>query len=95
MTEKSRLIELLNTFNAMELTAFGKFLPSPFFNHRQDVIRLFDYFFQNKAARRKGVFEKEIVSRHIFPNEQYDKKKFGYTTSFLLKAAESFWFMVK
>lgn len=88
--QNSRLLELLQSFSPAELTAFGKYLRSPFFNHREDVVRLFDYFFQKKEIRRTNIFAKEVVFNSVFPKEKYDEKQLGYTMSFLLKAAQSF-----
>lgn len=88
--ENSRLLELLRSFSAAELTAFGKYLRSPFFNHREDILRLFLYFLDKKDARRHGVFDKDAVSRAVFPGEPYDEKKFNYTVSFLYQAALDF-----
>ena len=86
----SRLLELLQSLSPTELTAFGKYLRSPFFNQREDVVRLFDYFFQKKDSKKTSVFDKKEVFKNVFPNEKYDEKQLGYTMSFLLKAAESF-----
>jgi hypothetical protein len=88
--QNSRLLELLLTFSPAELTAFGKYLRSPFFNQREDVIKLFDYFFEKKAIKRAGVFDKTTVYESIFPKEKYDEKKLGYTTSFLYQLAQEF-----
>jgi hypothetical protein len=88
--QNSRLHELLQSFSPTELTAFGKYLRSPFFNHREDVVRLFDYFFKKKETKRAGVFDKAVVFENIFPQATYDEKQLGYTMSFLLKSAESF-----
>ena len=88
--QSSRLFELLQSLTPSELTAFSKFIRSPFFNHRGDVIRLFDYFFQKRSGKKKGLFEKKTVFKKLFPNEKYDEKQLGYTMSFLLKAAQSF-----
>jgi len=88
--ENSRLLELLRSFTPVELTAFGKFLRSPFFNHREDIIRLFDYFFAKRVARQTRVFEKGKVFQAIFFEEDFDEKKLNHTLSFLFQAAQGF-----
>ncbi len=88
--QSSRLLELLRTLTPAELTAFGKYLRSPFFNHRDDVVRLFDYFFEKKEARTAGVFDKKTVFDSIFPGEKFDQKQLSYAMSFLYQAAQNF-----
>ncbi len=86
----SRLLELLQSLTPTELTAFGKYLRSPFFNHREDVARLFDYFFKKRGLKNPSAFEKQEVFKNIFPKAKYNEKQLGYTMSFLLQAAQSF-----
>ena len=88
--QNSRLLELLRTLTPAELTAFGKYLRSPFFNHRDDVVRLFDYFFEKKEAKREDVFDKKNVFVGIFPGEKMDDKKLSYAMSFLYQATQNF-----
>lgn len=88
--QNSRLLELLRNLTPAELTAFGKYLRSPFFNHRDDVVRLFDYFFEKKEAKREKVFDKKIVFESVFPGERFDDKKLSYAMSFLYQAAQNF-----
>jgi hypothetical protein len=88
--ENARPFHLLRTFSAAEYTAFGKYLRSPFFNHREDILRLFEYYFEKKEAKRAGVFDKEKVFAAVFPGEQLDEKKLNYTLSFLYQAAQDF-----
>lgn len=88
--QNSRLLELLRTFSPGELTAFGKFLRSPYHNLREDVVLLFDYFFDKKDARSEAVFAKQNVFKAVFPKEGFDEKKLGYTGSFLHHLAQKF-----
>ncbi len=88
--QSTRLLELLRTFSPAELTAFGKFLRSPYHNQREDVVALFDYFFEKKDARSEAVFAKQNVFKAVFPSENYEEKKLGYTISFLHQLAQNF-----
>lgn len=88
--KNSRLLELLQALSPTELTAFGKYLRSPFFNHREDVQRLFQYFLEERGERWARIFEKETVFDAVFPAEVFDEKKYGYTVSFLYQAAQGF-----
>ncbi|MBK9016381.1 MAG: hypothetical protein IPM82_21195 [Saprospiraceae bacterium] len=88
--ENTRLLELLRTFSPAELTAFGKYLRSPYHNLREDVVLLFDFFFEKKDSKKTSVFEKETVFKAIFPKEIYDEKRLAYTGSFLHQLAQNF-----
>ncbi len=88
--QDSRLLELLRSFSPAELTAFGKFLRSPYHNLREDVVLLFDYFFEKKDSKKTSVFEKETVFKSIFPKEKYEEKRLAYTISFLHQLAQNF-----
>lgn len=57
--EKSALVKLIRSFSAVELRDVRKFLLSPFFNQRQDLIDLFEYLVSNQAP------QKESASRHL------------------------------
>ncbi len=85
--QTSRLFELLQTFSPSELTAFAKYLRSPFFNHREDVVRLFACFFEKKNTRS---FDKAWLFEKTFPGETFDEKKLAYAMSFLHQAAQNF-----
>jgi len=41
--ENSQLTEALQTLSKEEFREFGKFLRSPFFNNRSEVIRLYEF----------------------------------------------------
>ncbi|MCF8244860.1 MAG: hypothetical protein K9J37_09045 [Saprospiraceae bacterium] len=93
--ENSRLLELLRTFSPAELTAFGKFLRSPYHNLREDVVLLFDYFFEKKESKpqsggQANVFAKQTVFKAIFPKDIFDEKRLAYTLSFLHQLAQNF-----
>ncbi|MBK8562766.1 MAG: hypothetical protein IPN76_05335 [Saprospiraceae bacterium] len=88
--QNSRLLELLRTFSPTELTAFGKYLRSPYHNLREDVTLLFDYFFEKKESKKASVFEKENVFKAIFPSEIFEEKRLSYTISFLHQLAQNF-----
>ncbi len=58
--EKSQLTQLIFSFSPTEIREIRKFLESPFFNQRSDVVQLFDYLAQKQPA------EKESAKRHLF-----------------------------
>lgn len=88
--QKSRLLELFKSLNKVEVKKLRKWVRSPFFNQREDVILLFDYLDKNRPFDKPAKVHREYIFSKIFPNEQYDEKKIGYAQSFLLTEIKKF-----
>ncbi len=88
--QKSRLLELFKSLNKTEVKKLRKWVRSPFFNQRQDVILLFDYLEKNRPLEKTARLHREFIFSKIFPNEKYDEKKIGYAQSFLLTEIKKF-----
>lgn len=88
--KKSQLINILKTFSAKDIREMRKWLRSPSHNQRQDVIQLFDYFFDDNHLSKEDYLEKPFVFSWIFPRETYDDAKMRQVMFFLLKAIEDF-----
>lgn len=88
--KKSQLINILNTFSAKDIRETRKWLCSPAHNQRQDVIQLFDYFFDDNHLSKEGYLEKPFVFSWIYSKETYDDAKMRQVMFFLLKAIEDF-----
>lgn len=88
--QDSKLVDLLKTFEKEDWRWFRKFLLSPYFNSREDLIPFFDYLrkcapeFEEKTIRKEKVFKK------IYPKQKYDEKKISYAMNFMLGQAERF-----
>ncbi|MEM6316857.1 MAG: hypothetical protein AAF960_04265, partial [Bacteroidota bacterium] len=88
--QESKLIGILKTFDKEDWRWFKKFLLSPYFNSREDLIPFFEYLrkqapeFPEKAIRKEKVFKK------VYPKQPYNEKQFSYTMNFLLSQAERF-----
>ncbi|MFK7980606.1 MAG: hypothetical protein AB8G86_11535 [Saprospiraceae bacterium] len=88
--QNSKLIDLLKTFEKEDWRWFRKFLLSPYFNSREELVVFCDYLraqspdFKEKAIRKEKVFKK------LYPNEIYDEKRISYAMNFLLGQAEKF-----
>ena len=85
----SNLVLLFQQLNKTELRAIKKFVRSPFFNQRTDVIQFCDYlikYIDNKPAylSRKKVFAQ------LYPGETYDDAKMNSVMHFLLKLLKEF-----
>ncbi len=82
--QKSPLFRLFLTLEKSERRQLRKLVRSPFFNQREDVVRLFDHLDQYADAdgpqlRKAKVFEK------VFPGQPYDDGLLRYAMSFLLQ----------
>jgi len=88
--QKSRLLEIFKSLNKVEVKKLRKWVRSPFFNQREDVILLFDYLEKNRPFEKIAKLHREHIFSKIFPNEKYDEKKIGYAQSFLLTEIKKF-----
>ena len=82
---RSKLIELYKKLSKQDLTALRKFVRSPFFNQREDVIRLCDYIL--KAIRQEDFkqLSKPKAFQYVFTSATYEDRQMRYVMSFLLK----------
>ena len=87
--QKSVLFQLFAGLDKSDRRAMKKYVRSVYFNKRQDVIDLYEYF-NSKYDGKASAFDKELVFSAIYPNEKYDDKKMRYVMSFLLKNLEQY-----
>lgn len=87
--QNSRLQSVFDSLNGDELRSLRKFLQSPFFNQRSDVLALFELLI---ATRRPGkaLPNKEEIVQALYPGEPFDDQRVRHTMSFLLKNIEQF-----
>lgn len=69
---KSTLIELLGKFTHKEITQFGDYIRSPFFNKNQSVIKLYEYLRKIYPDFVESKVQKEYTYSVLFPNAQYN-----------------------
>ena len=89
--QNSRLLTTLRTLNKTEWRSFQKYLASPFFNQRADVLNLALYL-QKELAKPAGeqVLSKAAVWKKTNPQTPYEEKQLRYTMSYLLNMVENF-----
>ena len=87
--QNSLLHTAFQTLTGDEIKAFRKFVSSPFFNQREDVVRLFEVLVECRKSK-KPVLEKAALFHKIFPREKYDDRKMRHVMSFLLRLLEQF-----
>jgi len=92
---KSRLIQVLRTFNKKELREFKKWVQSPFHNQREDVIKLYEYLIESTNLLNDNLLDKAFVFPRIYPNEIFDDSKMRQVMHFLFKTLEEYLFFQK
>ncbi|MCB0663934.1 MAG: hypothetical protein KDC24_14400, partial [Saprospiraceae bacterium] len=87
--KNSRLFQVLAGLSPTQHNAFQRFLHSPYFNTREDLIELYTYIAQH-LGEQDTEFEKEKVFIAIYPGEVFDDTKLRLTMSYLNKLLEKF-----
>ena len=88
--QKSRLIEVLHTFNKKEFRELKKWFLSPAHNQRQDVIDLYDYLLKKDHLYNEEALKKEKVFQAIYPTHPFSDAKMRQVIHFTFKALEAF-----
>ena len=83
--QKSNLIAYLKQFSKRDWREFQKFIRSPYFNQREDIIILFDYLQKKMQPFRPEALERTLVFKKLYPKQSFDEKQLRHVTSFLLK----------
>ena len=87
---KNNLITFLKRLDKRDWREFRKFVRSPYFNQREDVIRLFDYLDKAINSLSLAALDKEKVFAEIYPEEIFNTNKLRHTTSVLLKILKKY-----
>jgi hypothetical protein len=87
--KSSKLVETLGALTKPELRELDKFLRSPYFNQRSDVLQLKDYLVANLGKDEKAL-SKPVVFAAIFPESAYDEKLIRYIMSFLYQLVKNY-----
>lgn len=87
--ENTRLISLLKTLDKKEWRELHKYVRSPFFNQREDLVQLFDLL-RDYLKHQKPIPDKAILFKKLYGNITYDDHKIRMVMSFLLKNVEQF-----
>ena len=86
--ENSQLIESLRTLDKNEIKEFGKFIRSPYFNNRSEVIRFFNYIKKFFPEFKSNELKEEIIFKNVYPDKKYSsvmtRKLISLTLNLLL-----------
>ena len=70
----SKLIHYLQTLQKSELGRFAKFLHSPYFNHSENITRLYEYLRKQWPDFEEDKLGREKVFKKVFRSPDYDYK---------------------
>ena len=87
---KSNIIAFLKHLSKRDWREFRKFVRSPYFNQREDVIRLFDYLDKVLMNSPPSAIHREKIYNKVYPQETYDEKKLRSTSFTLLKILKKY-----
>lgn len=88
--ENTRLVALLQTFDRKEQRELRKFVASPYFNQRQDVMDLCELLISCFNEKLPLPSKEEMFRQLYGPNEAFDDHKVRMAMSFLMKLAEQY-----
>jgi hypothetical protein len=83
--EKSNLFQLIQALSPVEMRDLLKFLQSPYFNQRHDLLVLYTVLAASTTAP-----EKQYVWQQLHPDIGYDDQKMRLLMSYLLRLVEQF-----
>ena len=87
----SQLYKILGSLEGIQLNALERFLVSPYFNPREDVIKLVSYYkIEIKKARPK--LAPQEVFEQIYPDDQFDDQRLRLLLSKVFKLVKRFLF---
>ncbi len=87
--DNSRLVHLLQRLSPVELRKFDRFLQSPYFNTRSDVLQLFHAIRANLEANRASA-TRDAVFQAAFPEKQLSASEQHLLMSYLARLFEQF-----
>lgn len=85
----STLLKNIATLSTKDRNMFQKWLSSPFFNQREDLVALFQYVHKH-LEKKPEKLQKEIVWPAIYPNTPYQEAKMNLIMSLLLQQLRDF-----
>lgn len=88
--EKTQLISLLQSLDPKEVREIRKFLRSPFFNHRKDVIKLFDYVIPLVHKNVASLGREKVYAKVYGTKESFNEQSFRQLLSWLQQLLEKY-----
>lgn len=86
----SKLISILKTFSAREVTDFERLVNSPFFNVNADVSALFGLLKKQFPDLDEKKLEKKTIFKNLFSGKRYNEQKLRYVMTDLTRLLEEY-----
>ncbi|HAX49385.1 MAG TPA: hypothetical protein PK605_02810 [Ignavibacteria bacterium] len=83
--KNSQLFESLRTLNEKEFREFGKFINSPYFNNRSEVIRFYEAIKKFHPDFNAEKINEEMIFKSIYPAKKYNDVLMRKVHSLVLK----------
>ncbi len=89
----SKLLQLIDNFSPKEYPSFARFIRSPYYNKRHELIKLYDiiYDVHRKGKSREKNLKREEVYKNIFPPEPFNSEKFEKLKNELANLILKYW----
>jgi hypothetical protein len=72
----TNLVTLLKTFSKEEFREFGKFIKSPFFNNRKDIISYYSFLKKHHPGFTGKCFTAENIFSHVYAGRPFNNNEF-------------------
>ncbi len=90
--QNSRLIKVISHLSKYDKRALKKFLRSPYFNQRQDVIVLFEEI-SIVLQRKNPIWNPTEIYKIVYPGKAYQQQQLRLVMSYLLQLIEQYLFI--
>ncbi len=87
--KKTLILEGLGGLNRKERQSFLRFIHSPYFNRREDLVRLVDFLLGDEDIKMEELSKKDVFHA-LYPDSPYDDQKIRLLLSYLQKKLETF-----
>ncbi len=85
-----KLFDILSVFSENQISQFGKFICSPYFNQNQTLISLWEYLSTFHPNYDNPLLVSDKLWSYLFPNRSFDDSEIRRIRSSLLKKVEKF-----
>lgn len=86
---KSKFIRLYQTITLAEKRLLKKWLESPVYNQREDIVKVFE-FLSSRKTLSTITLQKERAFKYIYPKQKYDVYQLNYLLSYAYEVLEGF-----
>ncbi len=86
---QTQVVQLLTQLDTFDLQGLRKYLKSPFFNHRTDVVDLFE-FIVFALHKQPKILTREQAWENTYPGTEFDDQQLRLVTSYLHRLVEDF-----